>query len=77
MSQISDKIRANRLRARFTREQIANLLNMHPEDYIKLETGEKDASLNQLEDFFNLYFASNSNREYWFGKLKVVKKDDE
>ena len=75
-SQIADKIRANRLRARFTREQLANLLNLTPEDYVKLETGEKEPTAAQLEDFFNFYFTSTPNREYWFGKLKLIKEDE-
>lgn len=76
MSQISDKIRANRLRARFTREQISALLNLTPEEYVKLESGEREPTAAQLEDFFNFYFTSTPNREYWFGKLKVVKDED-
>jgi len=51
-------------------------LNLTPEDYVKLETGEKEPTAAQLEDFFNFYFTSTPNREYWFGKLKLIKEDE-
>jgi transcriptional regulator with XRE-family HTH domain len=76
MTPIASKIRANRLRAKFTREQMANLLNLTTEEYTKLETGELEPSANHLEDFFNFYFNANPSRDYWFGKLKVAKKDE-
>lgn len=52
---ISKRIRAQRLKARFTRDQVAALLAIPLKDYIEMEDGSRKLSENFCEDFSNLY----------------------
>jgi len=52
---IARRVRAQRLKARFTRDQVASLLAISLPLYIDLEEGNVKLADNFCEDFANLY----------------------
>ena len=52
---IARRIRAQRLKAKFTREQLSALLAISLKDYVDMEEGARGLTENFVEDFSNLY----------------------
>lgn len=79
MKSLADKIRAERIRTRFTREQLSNILAISLETYIGYENGTTkkppESLLEDLTNFYNLRRAHWDEKEHDPASLVLFKKE--
>lgn len=73
MESFSRKIRSLRLMNKYTREQVANLLAISNEEYIKLEVGEKNPNRELILDFRCLFGGTAKEWDKYLPKKEPIK----
>lgn len=77
MNSFSKKIRAFRLRNKFTREQIANLMAISLREYSEIEEGRANPSQQFIQDVSDIYGEDVNRLKTLKPELRVIDEDED